>query len=263
MKEPQAILLDCVATLALELSPSTVSDLANRLRALPSSAEAYRLRTWSSTSKTKHMVDDLINVWSKIPELDPQDLSLALLSANNTAHLIFARQSIDLICTGPGTSSVPIRRTDQALFELIEKATSDILIVSFVAYKVERVVESLRRALQRGVDVKIILEIAEEIGGKVSFDVIDSMSKAVKGAKIYYWPVQQRERDSRGEYGSLHAKCAVSDHNMAIVSSANITGHALELNMELGVLVQGGPIPQKISSHFEELILRNVLIEVI
>lgn len=38
---------------------------------------------------------------------------------------------------------------------------------------------------------------------------------------------------------TLHAKCAVADDTLALISSANLTGHALQLNIEAGVLLRG------------------------
>jgi hypothetical protein len=46
------------------------------------------------------------------------------------------------------------------------------------------------------------------------------------------------------------------------VTSANLTGHGIAENMELGVLVKGGPIPRRLSQHFRELIAGGVLTEV-
>lgn len=53
------------------------------------------------------------------------------------------------------------------------------------------------------------------------------------------WPHEQLPVDERGKRGVLHSKCAVADERMLFVSSANLTEHALNLNMELGVLIQG------------------------
>jgi phosphatidylserine/phosphatidylglycerophosphate/cardiolipin synthase-like enzyme len=44
-----------------------------------------------------------------------------------------------------------------------------------------------------------------------------------------------------------------------LVSSANLTEYALNLNMELGVLIEGGPQPATVEHQFHELIARGVL----
>jgi phosphatidylserine/phosphatidylglycerophosphate/cardiolipin synthase-like enzyme len=46
------------------------------------------------------------------------------------------------------------------------------------------------------------------------------------------------------------------------VSSANLTAFALELNMELGVLVRGGPAPRRVREHFDRMIRAGILVEV-
>ena len=43
--------------------------------------------------------------------------------------------------------------------------------------------------------------------------------------------------------GKVHAKVAVADEAFCFISSANLTGHAMEKNMEAGVLIKGGATP--------------------
>jgi phosphatidylserine/phosphatidylglycerophosphate/cardiolipin synthase-like enzyme len=43
-----------------------------------------------------------------------------------------------------------------------------------------------------------------------------------------------------------------------LISSANLTGHAMTLNMELGLLVHGGPLPAQVETHLERLVERGV-----
>jgi cardiolipin synthase A/B len=54
--------------------------------------------------------------------------------------------------------------------------------------------------------------------------------------------------------GSLHAKCAVADDDLLFITSANLTEFAMNLNMELGILVRGGELPGQVRLHFERLI---------
>jgi phosphatidylserine/phosphatidylglycerophosphate/cardiolipin synthase-like enzyme len=83
----------------------------------------------------------------------------------------------------------------------------------------------------------------------------------VPRARVFYWPLERRPRSAVGSYGSMHVKCAIADRAVALVSSANLTDHALELNMELGLLVHGA-LPSQLATHFEQLIWRGELSEV-
>lgn len=52
---------------------------------------------------------------------------------------------------------------------------------------------------------------------------------------------------------------AVADGNSAFLTSANLTGHALEKNMEAGVVISGGHVPAGLRAHLHALIETNVI----
>ena len=65
------------------------------------------------------------------------------------------------------------------------------------------------------------------------------MKSALPAAKLFSW-VDKGEEFAGGK---VHAKVAVADENFCFISSANLTGHAMEKNMEAGVLIRGGAMP--------------------
>lgn len=259
MKRAIDELLEHLVNVAAELSPPAVADLAEKIACLVSAEESNRLMAGAVTRQSQNLLARLSETWARAPEVDSDALSYALLAAQKAVQRTSDVQVVDLVWTGPQTEVVPVRQTEQVLLEIADSARKELLIVSFVAYKADKVVNALRSAVSRGVLVRIVLEISEDQGGKVTFDPVHAMRAAVPGIDIYYWPVDQRTRTGRGEYGSLHAKCAVADDGVAFVTSANLTGYALELNMELGILVRGGSIPMRVYRQFDELIRRGVL----
>ena len=52
---------------------------------------------------------------------------------------------------------------------------------------------------------------------------------------------------------------AVADGNSALLTSANLTGHALEKNMEAGVVISGGHVPAGLRAHLHALIETKVI----
>lgn len=52
---------------------------------------------------------------------------------------------------------------------------------------------------------------------------------------------------------------AIADAHLLFVSSANLTDYALNLNMELGVLIAGGSQPQTVVAQFDALIAQGIL----
>jgi len=162
--------------------------------------------------------------------------------------------TVDLVWTGPHAPSSTLYRTEQTLLDLIAQARRSLLIVTYAAYDVESVREALQQAITRGVRVDLVVEQA-----KVSVSPLAALGGAEAGLHVWEWPEDKRPLTDKGKSGALHAKCAVADNDVLLVSSANLTGHALEVNMELGVLVKGGALPRQVREHFEGLMRRSVV----
>jgi len=86
----------------------------------------------------------------------------------------------------------------------------------------------------------------------------ERLARDAPGCRVYTWPDEQRKLDS-GYYAALHAKCAIADGRKAFVSSANLTGHAMDHNLEVGYLVTGGPTPGVLSGYLDRLVVEGVL----
>jgi len=162
---------------------------------------------------------------------------------------------VDLIWTGPSTNLVSTRKTEPALIQIVKSAKSKLFLTSFVAYSFPTVLSALAEAINRNVDVSMLLESSTAHGGGVSFDVIGQMKSSLPQANIYSW--DEKSNDYIG--GKVHAKVAVADHNQCFISSANLTTHAMERNMEAGVIIIGGDIPSKLHSHLEALVTTRVI----
>jgi phosphatidylserine/phosphatidylglycerophosphate/cardiolipin synthase-like enzyme len=65
-----------------------------------------------------------------------------------------------------------------------------------------------------------------------------------------------------GGHAVLHAKAAVADEHLALVSSANLTGRGLDGNVELGLLVRGGPVVIQLARHLQALMSAGVFVVV-
>jgi cardiolipin synthase len=46
----------------------------------------------------------------------------------------------------------------------------------------------------------------------------------------------------------------VADGDVYFITSANLTGHAMEQNMKVGVLLSGGQIPRLLQDHLQALL---------
>jgi phosphatidylserine/phosphatidylglycerophosphate/cardiolipin synthase-like enzyme len=187
-----------------------------------------------------------------LQELSPSSIALAMSTAARVRSANNGGMHIETVWTGPDHATMLHRKAAQALYDIIDEAKEELLIVSFVAHRVDTVLEKLAAALSRGVRVRLLLESSTASGGKLSYDSIKVSGLAdLPGIEIWVWPESKRLKDTNGKTGTLHAKCAIADRRHALVTSANLTGYALHLNIELGLKIDGGDIPREIARQFE------------
>ena len=141
----------------------------------------------------------------------------------------------------------------RAQFDVVQSQCRDLR-------KTQARVQPQANALDRGVRVRICVEAPAESDGRIGYDTITALGVVGQRAKIYTWPQTQRPTTASGKSGALHAKLAVADANHLFISSANLTDYAMHLNMEMGVLIHGGPLPGRVREHFRELIRAGVLV---
>lgn len=236
------------------LSPSRIEALADRIRGSLSADQDGNLHQIVSTPAARAALDRLIVAW-KQTEISGDLLAGILVGAAFAQQQVQRDNSVELVWTGPTTPFVPTRRTEQVLLDLIHGAQRDLFLVSFVAYDVSSVVDALNAAITRGIDTRILLETSTSHGGSLSVDPVSTMRSCVPSASLYVWT----DRPYPFVEGRVHAKVAVADGNSAFLTSANLTGHALEKNMEAGVIIRGGNVPRSLREHLHALIQTRVI----
>lgn len=250
-------LLDQISLMGQELSPDSIDRLATTIQELSAAEDAARVSP--PNPRERVLLKRLVALWRELPEITPPAICVALLSSKRTALDVEARQTVDLVWTGPRTT-VPMRRNDQALDEIIASAERELLLVSYAVYDVPRVAEGLSAAVARGAAVRVVLEFEGAFEGDQAYDPRSALGELPDAVRVYHWPVANRKGHGSGErLGYVHAKCAVADRQVAFVSSANLTTYAMNSNIELGVTVSGGVLPERIVEQFDQLIASGVL----
>jgi cardiolipin synthase len=110
--------------------------------------------------------------------------------------------------------------------------------------------------------VHLVLETDEAGGGTLTVDAATAFASLNTVVTFWVWPANKRPLLAAGR-ASLHAKAAIADDHTALVTSANLTGHGINENMELGLLVRGGPVPPRLAAHFGQLMTDRVLEQVL
>ncbi|MGG1940446.1 DISARM system phospholipase D-like protein DrmC [Paenibacillus polymyxa] len=242
-----------IAELSLKLHPDRLEAIAVKIGSLDSYKDFQKARSSFGPGVDPIIIERLELAWEKSKRIRPSELAAAIRGAYWASRLHKTRSSAELVWSGPSTSIVPVRHTEQVLGQVIRSASNRLYLVSYVAYKVDSIVNELISATERGVSINMILESSKEHGGTVDYDSVKAMKNSVPAAKIYVW------KKTGQSVGSVHAKCVVADGELSFITSANFTAAAMERNMELGVLVKGGPIPHNLDRHIEALIYTGLV----
>lgn len=247
-------LLRVISDLASNTPPERIKQLANLVRGFTGSSSSDNLISWALTPKVKESLVELTTYW-RSSEISSEELAGMLLGASHAYRHAKSESETELVWTGPSSDLIATRKTEQALLEVINTANKKLFLTSLVAYHVDSLMTALTTVSERGVGISMLLESSDAHGGGISTDIIGQMKKVLPTAKIYSWG----EKAEAFVGGKVHAKVAVSDERICFISSANLTGHAMEKNMEAGVLIKGGAIPRKLHKHLESLVTTKVL----
>lgn len=255
------LLVTIVSELARELPPATLRSITAALELGAGGANEADVVRLANTQAARDKLTELLDAQGSTSTLSRAALGFALRVASNIATIEAAQRHVEIAWTGSAAGAVATRRVDQVFYDLVESAQSELFVVTYAAYGANRALELLGRASGRGVAVTLVIELAKESGGKISFDGREQIRAIVPNAKILYWPLSRRPSNDAGSHGTMHAKCLISDRRRALVSSANLTEYALESNMELGLLVEG-VTAERVAAHFDQLIAQEDLVAV-
>jgi phosphatidylserine/phosphatidylglycerophosphate/cardiolipin synthase-like enzyme len=241
------------------LLENLVDTLLNDASAFNQSLE-HRILGQISIPKFRRPVAELLDLWAKEnPDWNSSALATALMSSAYSVRQSRQEVDVELVWTGPEVTTIPLRRTDRVLLQLIKEARKEITLISFAVYKIPEIAQALLEALNQGVKVRFIAE-NPEVADKITFGIKEALGKEIiEQAQVFIWPKHKRPVDNEGRYGSLHIKCAIADSYKLFITSANLTQYAFTLNMEMGVLIQSHYLANQVERQIEDLIKHGIL----
>lgn len=188
---------------------------------------------------------------SELKGLEPSEqfaLRLALKQARKKKHL--EKSALELCWTGP-RKGITVRRTEQALTELLTMSEERIDILGYyVSPYADRLTNLIKKKLEEGVKTTMIINNLEEKQELIRW--IENLSKPLE---IYDW--EGSDIDS-----ILHAKCILSDQKRAFIGSSNFTYHGMRRNIEMGLLVEDEGVIKKMIKLIENIIHKSKRIQI-
>ena len=249
-----------IAMAAETLYSGHLRTLADRIaeHATPSTAGAITKQPPVAAYTTA--AQRILDAWRADPgAATGSGIALALRSALATREKIQSGQKVQLAWTGPDSKTLQARPTSEIITGVIDSARGSLLLVSYATFRVDPVVKALQQARNRGVAISLLLENRTASEGQLKPPAVDSFADI--DATTYEWANPERPRVS-GNPAVMHAKIALADDHTAFITSANLTGKALDHNMEAGILITGGPIPKTLHQHFRDLVYGGIVVPV-
>ena len=205
----------------------------------------------------------LNDAWEAESATSAETIVDLLATASRAVGAVREQHVTELAWTGPPSSEFEALSTREALLTVIKAAKEELFLASFVGYLVADVEKAIKERLEAGVEVRMLLETpgeaASNIGssGWAHYQHLQEAGWKILGLR---WPLDQRPSN---DSATQHAKVAVADDRAMLITSANLTDKALTHNMELGVLIRGGPLPGAVRRHFRDLHARSVISSII
>lgn len=185
---------------------------------------------------------------------DPTIAIVALRAAASTATTLATQEPlVEVAWTFPGQSDARLRTTGGVAREVIDGARDSLLIVGYsIATQLglaSHIANALATAGERGI---VITAVLHREANKAA--LLQAWKRGVPLPSIFTWP--------KGDdpMASIHAKLLVADRRDAFVTSANLTYHGLEGNLEMGIRVIGSAAAE-VSHGIHSLIRKRHLIE--
>lgn len=203
----------------------------------------------------REQAESVYEAWER-SGLSGSVIALALRAAASGVEGQRRIQTLDLVLTGPESAHVPTRRTEDIIVEIADGAREQLIMVTFASSPVPEIEQALRRAGERGVDIRLVVETVDDSRGRLTVDAAEPFRHLRGFVRVFTWPLTGRPQNA-----VMHAKVAVADGERAFVTSANLTGAALHRNMEVGIGITGGTIPLRLMDHYRSLMDRKVLVE--
>lgn len=185
------------------------------------------------------------------PELSNPECA-ELVSLLETAITSGDADKVSLVVTAPPSFSINARTTMNVVQSMINGAERNILITGYsLSSYFSELVNTIIQKSQRGVFVKFFVN---DLDKQPDFDKV----LRYKGRFLKVYNYHQDE----DKMAALHAKVISVDQRQTLITSANLSYHGQQGNIELGTLIESKQIARQIEDIFTKLTFSKVFSEV-
>ena len=196
--------------------------------------------------KTVINIEELRNHFTNCYEQEITDiisLCMKMYSSKKIEHA-------ELVLTAPDSFRVKVLRTKDTMRNMIENTKKSLTITGYsISDYFAEMLDVIIKKSQQGVYVRIYVNDIEK--QKEALDRL--MSYRSRFLQIYEY---QKQEDDK--MAALHAKLIVSDVKKSLVSSANLSYHGMQGNIEMGFLIESHDKAKQIEEVMKEMVRMKV-----
>lgn len=163
-----------------------------------------------------------------------------------------AADKVSLVVTAPSSFAINARTTMNVVKSMIECAKRNILITGYsLSSYFSELVDTIIQKSQQGVFVKFFVN---DLDKQPEFEKI----LRYKGRFLQVYDFHQEE----DKMAALHAKVISVDQYQTLITSANLSYHGQQGNIELGTLIESKQIAKQIEDVFTKLTFSKIFLKV-
>lgn len=187
----------------------------------------------------------------EFPELSNEQCN-ALIKIISESFSSEKSEKVSLVVTAPPSFSINARRTMNVVYSMIERAERNILITGYsMSSYFSEIADIIVQKSQRGVFVQFFVN---DLENQPEFEKV----LRYKGRFLRVYGFKPKE----DKMAALHAKVISVDQKQTLITSANLSYHGQQGNIEFGTLVESKQIAKQIEDVFTKLIFSKVFNEV-
>ena len=157
-----------------------------------------------------------------------------------------------LVVTAPSSFSINARTTMNVVQSMIRSAERNIMITGYsLSSYFSGLVDTIIQKSQRGVFVKFFVN---DIDKQPEFEKV--LRYKGRFLKVYNY------RQDEDKIAALHAKVISIDQKQTLITSANLSYHGQQGNIEIGTLVESKQIARQVEGVFTKLVFSKVFEEI-
>lgn len=192
------------------------------------------------------VMEELRNHFTNCSEQEITDiisLCMKMYSSKKIEHA-------ELVLTAPDSFRVKTLRTKDTMRNMIENTEKSLTITGYsISDYFAEMLDVIIKKSQQGVYVRIYVNDIEK--QKEALDRL--MSYRSRFLQIYEY---QKQEDDK--MAALHAKLIVSDVKKSLVSSANLSYHGMQGNIEMGFLIESHDKAKQIEEVMKEMVRMKI-----